>query len=205
MKGIGHTSSGKPVYAAFQLHRGFADWSANDHNDAADMHRKAARSDIKTNVSMHENSATLHEEEAQRIYKLVQKLGLAPRASAPAKPRRNHSTRKSPAQLDREIAQALGTKPSRETAAHATKAKGSSWKEIAADYKRRARSAERAGGKVVRYPHGAMLILPTKDSDEYYYEDWQADDLIDRTKRENKELLEDISLEDLLLAQSQNW
>jgi hypothetical protein len=86
------------------------------------MHRKAARSDIKTNVSMHENSAALHEEEAQRIYGLVQKLGLAPRAGAAAKPRRHHSTRtarKSPAQLDREIAEAIGKKPK---SAHATRA-----------------------------------------------------------------------------------
>lgn len=92
-KTIGHTSSGKPVYAAYQLHRGFADWSVNDHHDAADIHRKAARSDIKTNVSMHENSAALHEEDAQRIAKLVEKLGLAPRTGTGKKPPRQHSTR----------------------------------------------------------------------------------------------------------------
>lgn len=93
MKMIGHTSSGKPVYAAYQLHRGFSDWSVNDHHDAADLHRKAARSDIKTNVSMHENSAALHEEAAQQIIALVQKLGLAPRTGAGKKPPRQHSTR----------------------------------------------------------------------------------------------------------------
>ena len=111
MKTIGHTSSGKPVYAAFQLHRGFADWTANDHADAADLHREAARTDIKTNVSMHENSAALHEEEAQLIQSLVQKLGLASRPTAAAKRGRQHPTRKSPAQLDREIAGALAKKP----------------------------------------------------------------------------------------------
>ena len=121
MKTIGHTSSGKPVYAAYQLHRGFANWSANDHNDAADAHRKAARSDIKTNVSMHENSATLHEEEARLIFKLVEKLWLAPRTGAPAKSRRSYSTRKSPAQLNREIAQVLVKKPTNGRPAHATR------------------------------------------------------------------------------------
>ena len=123
MKTIGHTSSGKPVYAAYQLHRGFADWSVNDHHDAADVHRKAARTDIKTNVSMHENSAALHEEEAQRIIKLVEKLGLATRTSASAKSRRSHATRttrKPPAQLDREIAQVLANKPAKGRSAHAT-------------------------------------------------------------------------------------
>ena len=121
MKTIGHTSSGKPVYAAYQLHRGFGDWSVNDHNDAADLHRKAARSDIKTNVSMHENSAALHEDEAQRIAKLVEKLGLAPRA----KSRRSHASRtarRSPAQLDREIAQVLAKTPTKGRSAHATRA-----------------------------------------------------------------------------------
>ena len=93
MKTIGHTGSGKPVYAAYQLHRGFSDWSVNDHHDAADLHRKAARTDIKTNVSMHENSAALHEDEAQRIIALVQKLGLAPRKGIGKKPPRQHSTR----------------------------------------------------------------------------------------------------------------
>lgn len=122
MKTIGHTSSGKPVYAAYQLHRGFSDWTVNDHNDAADLHRKAARSDIKTNVSMHENSAALHEEEAQRIAKLVEKLGLAPRTGSSAKSRRSHATRttrRSPAQLDREIAQVLSKKP---RSSHSTRA-----------------------------------------------------------------------------------
>lgn len=109
MKAIGHTSSGKPVYAAFQLHRSFADWTANDHNDAADVHRDVARTDIKTNVSMHKNSAALHEEEAQRIYRLVGKLGIAAKKSG-----RHHATRtarKSSAQLNREIAEALAKKP----------------------------------------------------------------------------------------------
>jgi len=126
---IGHTSSGKPVYAAYQLHRGFSDWTVNDHNDAADLHRKAARSDIKTNVSMHENSAALHDEEAARITKLVEKLGLAPRTGASAKSRRSHATRatrklpaKSPAQLDREIAQVLSNKLPSGRSAHATRA-----------------------------------------------------------------------------------
>lgn len=97
MKTIGQTSSGKPIYAAFQLHRNFDGWTADDHADAAEVHRGAVRSDIKTNVSMHENSAALHGEEMQRIYRAVEKLGLAPAAGK----------KKSHAQLDREIAKAL--------------------------------------------------------------------------------------------------
>jgi len=113
MKVIGHTSSGEPVYAAYQFHKGFSDWTVNDHLDAADLHRRAARTDIKTNRSMHENSATLHEGDAQRIQALVQKLGLAPRTSS-GKKTRQHATRRrrTPAQFDREIAQALGKKKS---------------------------------------------------------------------------------------------
>jgi len=87
---------------------------------------------------------------------------------------------------------------------HAKK-KPPSWKQLAADYKRRARSAEREGGKVVRYPHGDLLILPVKGADEYYYSDWQADELLEKTKREYADLLKHISIEDLLLAQSQEW
>jgi len=111
VKVIGHTQSGKPVYAAYQFHKGFADWTANDHHDAADLHRKAARTDIKTNVSMHENSARFHEDDAAQIAALVQKLGLAPRESGNKKTRQ-HATKKSPTQLDREIADVLAkTKP----------------------------------------------------------------------------------------------
>lgn len=109
MKTIGHTSSGKPVYAAFQLHRGFSDWTANDHADAADLHREAARTDIKTNASMHKNSAVLHDDEARKIQALVQKLGLA------GKTPRHHARRKSPTQLDREIAEALDGRRAEQT------------------------------------------------------------------------------------------
>lgn len=126
MKVIGHTSSGKPVYAAFQFHKGFADWTAHDHDSAAAVHREVARTDIKTNASMHENSAALHEDEARQIYELVQKLGLAPRGSAAKNTRRQHATQKtgtghkSSAQLDREIAEVLGGKPgARSSKAHA--------------------------------------------------------------------------------------
>lgn len=97
-KTIGHTSSGKPVYAAFQLHPSFTGWTADDHVDAAEAHRDAARTDIRTNASMHKNSAALHDEEAQRIYRAVEKLG----------PRRHSTRKKLPAQLDREIAQSVG-------------------------------------------------------------------------------------------------
>src|SRR4029079_1765991 len=117
---------------------------------------------------------------------------------------RHTTKRKSPRQLDRDIAHALSGRSDRSGHSHATK-KPPTWKQIAADYKRRAKAAEREGGKVVRYPHGDLLILPVKGAEEYYYSDWQADDLIDRTKRENAELLKHISIEDLLLAQSQGW
>ena len=94
---------------------------------------------------------------------------------------------------------------------HATKRdpskpyKPPTWKQMAADYKRRAAAAKREGGKVVRYPHGDLLILPVEGASEYYYSDWQADELLEKTKRENAELLEHMSIEDLLLAQSQGW
>lgn len=100
MKTIGKTSSGKPIYAAFQFHRSFDHWTANDHADAAEAHRDAVKSDIKTNRSMHENSAALHDEEIRRIHGLVEKLGLG---------RRHHARRKPPAQLQREIDEALAT------------------------------------------------------------------------------------------------
>jgi len=87
-KTIGHTSSGKPVYAAYQLHPNFGDWTADDHMDAADVHRDAERSDIMTNRSMHANSAALHAEDAQQIYKAVEKLGLSRGAK---KPKRQHA------------------------------------------------------------------------------------------------------------------
>jgi hypothetical protein len=94
---------------------------------------------------------------------------------------------------------------------HATKRdpnkpyKPPTWKQMAADYERRAKSAKREGGKVVRYPHGDLLILPVEGASEYYYSDWQADELLEKTKREYPELLKHMSIEDLLLAQSQGW
>jgi hypothetical protein len=58
VKVLGHTLSGKPVLAAYALHRGnFGDWTGQDHQEAADLHRKAARTDIPTNRSMHEDAA----------------------------------------------------------------------------------------------------------------------------------------------------
>lgn len=117
---------------------------------------------------------------------------------------RAHATKKRSARLDREIAEVLAKKVRRGTS-HATKS-GPSWKQIAADYKRRAQAAREAGGHVKIYPYGAISILPVEGAEsDYYYEDWQYDELMDRTKRENKELLKHISLEDLLLAQSQEW
>lgn len=107
MKTIGKTKTGKPVYAAYQFHGGkFSDWTVNDHQDAADLHRKAVHTDITTNQSMHENSVKWHEEDAQKILALVGKLGLGTKT-------RGHATRKSPAQLDRDIAHALAKKSPR--------------------------------------------------------------------------------------------
>ena len=102
---------------------------------------------------------------------------------------------KTKAQLDRDIAEALA-KP---------KPTGPSWKQIAEDYKRRAKAAKAAGGRVKRTPDGSILVVPTEGSDEYFFQDWEADKLIEETKLREKEVLEYISLEDLLLAQSQNW
>ena len=127
-----------------------------------------------------------------------------------------------PAQLEREIAEALSKKKtgraatksrrpaalkSTPTSAHhvTIHTKKPTWKQIAEDYKRTAKAAKAEGGKVKIYPYGAISILPVAGADEYYYEDWQADDLIDRTKRENGKVLDYISIEDLLLAQSQHW
>ena len=114
MKTIGKTKTSKTVYAGYAFHQGkFSDWTVNDHRDAADLHRKAARTDIKTNQSMHEDSAKWHEEDAQRILDLVGKLGLG-------KKTRGHATRKSPAQLDCDIAHALAKKSTRSPRSHAT-------------------------------------------------------------------------------------
>lgn len=126
-KTIGHTSSGKPVYAAFQLHPNFAGWTAVDHWDAADVHETAKRVDIKTNVSMHENSALLHSTEAQQIVKTVEKLGLGRGAKTP----RRHSTRKSGAQLDREIAQSVSKR------AHSTIKSDEQWEASVAERRKR--------------------------------------------------------------------
>ena len=85
------------------------------------------------------------------------------------------------------------------------KGAGRSWKQLAEDYKKTAKAAKEAGGKVKRWPDGSILILPVEGADEYFYQDWQADELVDETKRKYPELLEHISLEDFLLAQSQHW
>lgn len=115
---IGHTGSGKPVYAAFQLHRDFFDWTVNDHFDAAELHQDALSSDIKTNASMHQNSAALHIEKAQQLAKMIEKLGLV--AKGKSRSPRGHSTRKSPAQLEYEIAETLAKKKPRSS--HAVRA-----------------------------------------------------------------------------------
>lgn len=92
------------------------------------------------------------------------------------------------------------------TKVHAVrKGAGRSWKQLAEDYKKTARAAKAAGGKVQRWPDGSILILPVEGADEYFYQDWQADELVDETKGKYPELLEHISLEDYLLAQSQHW
>lgn len=115
------------------------------------------------------------------------------------------SAKKTPAQIKREIAEILAKKSGGHSA-HSTKTKRPpTWKQIAADYKRRAAAARKAGGQVKIYPDGSILVHPTKDSDEYFYQDWQADEFRDEITRENRELLDHISFEDLVLAQSQNW
>lgn len=206
MKILGHTSSGKPVYAAFQFHRGFDDWTVNDHNDAADLHRDAVRSDIKTNASNHKTSAALHDDEARRIQTLVEKLGLGRTAKTAKKPARHSTRKKSPAELDREIAQVLAKKSQRGRSAHATRSKAApSWEEIAADYKRRAKAAREAGGKVKIYPDGSILVVPTAGSDEYFYQDWQADEFREGIEYKNPELLQYASFDDIVLAQAQDW
>ena len=107
MKTIGKTKSGKPVYAAYAFHQGkFSDWTVNDHHDAAALHRKAVRTDIKTNEAMHQDAAKWHDQDAQQIIALVGKLGLGKKAPA-------HATRRSSAQLDRDIAQVLSKKKPR--------------------------------------------------------------------------------------------
>jgi len=136
---------------------------------------------------------------------------LASIKAAPLSQGRNHATvkrgsKKSPAQLDREIAAALGKKAPSGRSSHATRAKGPpSWEEIAADYKRRAKAARDAGGKVKIYPDGSILVVPTAGSDEYFYQDWQADELRQDIERRNREVLDHVRFEDLVLAQSQDW
>ena len=93
------------------------------------------------------------------------------------------------------------------TASHATKKTHAtkSWEEMAADYKRIAKAAREEGGKVKISPDGSILVLPTKDSDEYFFQDWEADQFRKEIERDNRELLDHIRFEDLVLAQSQNW
>ena len=88
---------------------------------------------------------------------------------------------------------------------HAAKSGGLSWEEIAADYKRRALAARKVGGKVKIYPDGSILVVPTEGSDEYFYQDWQADEFREGIEYKNPELLKYVSFEDLVLAQSQDW
>ena len=107
---------------------------------------------------------------------------------------RQHAVKKSGAQLDREIADAL----------HAT-SKAPSWEAIAKDYKRRAKAAREAGGKVKIYPDGSILVVPTEGSDEYFYQDWQADEFREGIEYKYPELLMHLSFEDLVLATSQEW
>lgn len=93
------------------------------------------------------------------------------------------------------------------TTAHATKKThaAKSWEEMAADYKRIAKAAREEGGKVKIYPDGSILVLPTKDSDEHFYQDWEADEFKKEIERKYSDLLEHIRFEDLVLAQSQQW
>jgi hypothetical protein len=113
-------------------------------------------------------------------------------------------SKKTPAQLEADIAESLA-KAKGAKGGGGSSYKPPSWKQIAEDYKRRAEAAKAEGGKVKRWPDGSILILPVEGADEYFYQDWQADELIDATKRKEKEVLKYISLEDLLLAQSQEW
>ena len=95
---------------------------------------------------------------------------------------------------------------SKRRSAHATSSKAPpSWEAIAVDYKRRAKAAREAGGKVKHYPDGSILVVPTAGSDEYFYQDWQADEFREGIEYKNPELLQYLSFEDLVLAQSQDW
>ena len=87
---------------------------------------------------------------------------------------------------------------------HAT-SKAPSWETIAKDYKRRAKAAREAGGKVKIYPDGSILVQPTKDADEHFYQDWEAYEFREGIEYKHPELLMHLSFEDLVLATSQEW
>ncbi|HSX22545.1 MAG TPA: hypothetical protein VLE97_07215 [Gaiellaceae bacterium] len=92
----------------------------------------------------------------------------------------------------------------RQSRSHAS-SKPPSWEEIAKDYKRRAKAAREAGGRVKTYPDGSIVVQPTKDADEFFFQDWQADEFREGIEYKNPELLQHVSFEDLVLAQSQEW
>ena len=74
---------------------------------------------------------------------------------------------------------------------------------LAQDYVARA-NAERAGGGSIkideRFPTVAIVL---SDGSEYYFQDWQADDLLAEHAPAAADL--DISLDDYILAMAQNW
>jgi len=76
-KTMGKTKSGKPIPMAHQLQKSFDDWDANDHEDAAEAHEAAIKTDIPTNKAMHKASAEFHRAQAKSLQHMVNKLGLA--------------------------------------------------------------------------------------------------------------------------------
>ncbi len=75
-KVLAKTKSGKPIFTAYQFHPTFDDWTATDHEDAADAHLAAVKTDIKTNASMHKTSAEFHRGQAKALYRAIDALGL---------------------------------------------------------------------------------------------------------------------------------
>lgn len=87
------------------------------------------------------------------------------------------------------------------------KGEGISSKELAKQYKERARAERAAGGKISIDRGLPSLSVTLSDGAEYYWQEHQAEHNLDEAKKDMKEngLEGKISLEDYILAQAQNW
>lgn len=84
---------------------------------------------------------------------------------------------------------------------------GISSKELAKQYKARARAEREAGGKISIDYGLPQVAIVLSDETEHYFEGHGADQLINEARKDMSEnrLTGLLSLDDLILAQAQNW